>query len=575
MRQRLQIFLIIFTLLFTGTLISLSHFSPERFESFCDQFFREEMEANTLTMHYTVANPQAYDIPCEKISLGSYDLNISAQKKYLYTKWLTLKSIARGTLSKEQQLTYDLLCCTLETEIEGLDYALLEDPLVPSIGIQSQLPILLAEYTFRTEADVVNYLTLLSCIPEYFDSLLALEEKRLAENLFMDKESAEELISYCQEFLAEKETHFLTQTFLERLSGLSLSSEQTGLYEKEHEKLLSTCVFPSYERLKDFLTEHQKEGIYENGLCELPKGTDYYAWLLRSEVGTDKTFEEIEALLETALKEDAAAIAELLAKNPSLLEQRNQLSFASFSPAVLTTYLSKRSSKDFPETDKVSVKISDVPASMEPHLSPAFYLVPPIDDCDEHIVYLNNGSLKNDLSFFTTLAHESYPGHLYQTVFENASDTHPVHRLLYFGGYVEGWATYAEQLSYHYAPISSDLATLLSCSRAMTLNLYSHLDLYIHAYGWTEKDCADYLKKFGITTAQSVHEMFLLVKQQPANYLKYYLGYLEICQLRKEAEELLGEDFNLKEFHEFLLEYGPAPFSLIKKELNRALKSKT
>ena len=113
MKQRLQIFLVIFTLLFTGILVSLSHFSPERFETFCDQFFQEEMEANTLTQHYTVANPQAYGIHCEKISLGSYDLNISAQKKYLYTKWLTLKSIARGTLSKEQQLTYDLLCCTI------------------------------------------------------------------------------------------------------------------------------------------------------------------------------------------------------------------------------------------------------------------------------------------------------------------------------------------------------------------------------------------------------------------------------------------------------------------------------
>ena len=285
-----------------------------------------------------------------------------------------------------------------------------------------------------------------------------------------------------------------------------------------------------------------------------------------------KTFEEIKNLLESALKEDAASIAKLLEKNPDLLEQKNKLSFNSFSSSGLTAYLSKRISKDFPETDKVSVKICDVPASMEPHLSPAFYLVPPIDDNDNHIVYLNNGSLTNDLSFFTTLAHESYPGHLYQTVFENASHPHPVHRLLYFGGYIEGWATYAEQLSYHYAPISSDLATLLSCSRAMTLNLYSHLDLYIHAYGWTEKDCADYLKNFGITTAQSVHDMFLLVKQQPANYLKYYLGYLEICELHKEAEELLGEDFDLKEFHEFLLEYGPAPFPLLKKELHNLTK---
>lgn len=573
MKQRLRIFLISITILFTGTLLWFSHSSPSRFESFCDDFFREEMSSNALTQHYTVANPENYGINCEEISLGSYDLDFSARKKWLYTKRGILTSIARGTLSKEQRLTYDLLCYIFETEIDGLDYALLTEPLVPSVGIQAQLPILLAEYAFREEADVINYFTLLACVPEYFDSLLSFEEKRLAENLFVDKESAEELISYCQEFLSEQESHFLCQTFQERLSALSLSPEQAERYKEEHENLLTTCIFPAYERLKMFLTDHKNDGTYVNGLYEMPNGIDYYAWLLRSEIGTDKSFEEIEKLLENTLKEDAATVAALLKKSPDLLEQKTQVSLDSFSPAGLTTYLSKRTAKDFPETDKVSVKISDVPSSMEPHLSPAFYLVPPIDDCDDHIVYLNNGSLKNDLSFFTTLAHESYPGHLYQTVFENSTNPHPVHRLFYFGGYIEGWATYAEQLSYHYAPISSDLATLLSCSRAMTLNLYSHLDLYIHAYGWTEKDCADYLKKFGITTAQSVHDMFLLVKQQPANYLKYYLGYLEICELRKEAESALGSQFNLKEFHEFLLDYGPAPFPLLKKYMEEWLHS--
>lgn len=571
MKQRLRFFPVFFTILFTSTLLLASHFSPSRFESFCDDFFREEMESNALTQHYTVANPENYDINCEKLSLGSYDFDLSTQKKWLYIKWLTLNSIARGTLSTEQQRTYDLLLYTIETEIDGLDYVLLEEPLIPSIGIQSQLPILLAEYAFNTEEDIINYLTLLSHVPEYFDSLLTFEEKRLAEHLFMDKESAEELISYCQEFLSEKESHFLTQTFHERLSALSLSPEQAEHYTKEHENILTTYVFPAYEQLKAFLAKHQNDGIYENGLCELPNGTDYYAWLLRSEIGTDKNFREIENLLENTLKEDAASIAKLLKKSPDLLEQKDQISLDSFSSAGLTTFLSKRATKDFPETDKISVKINNVPASMEPHLSPAFYLVPPIDDCDDHVVYLNNGSLKNDLSFFTTLAHESYPGHLYQTVFENSTNPHPVHRLLYFGGYIEGWATYAEQLSYHYAPISSDLATLLSCSRAMTLNLYSHLDLYIHAYGWTEKDCANYLKKFGITTAQSVHDMFLLVKQQPANYLKYYLGYLEICELRKEAETMLGTKFDLKKFHEFILDYGPAPFPLLKKYMEKWL----
>ena len=200
---------------------------------------------------------------------------------------------------------------------------------------------------------------------------------------------------------------------------------------------------------------------------------------------------------------------------------------------------------------------------MEPHLSPAFYLIPAIDRRDQNMIYLNHSSLTDAVSFFTTLAHESYPGHLYQTIYENETDSHPISRLMYFGGYSEGWATYAEQLSYYYAPIPADVATLLSTTRAMTLNLYAHLDLYIHGYGWTEEDCSAYLKKFGITAARSIHQMFLLVKQQPANYLKYYLGYLEICNLKSQARSCLGSDFDLKEFHEFILSSGPAPFELL------------
>ena len=287
----------------------------------------------------------------------------------------------------------------------------------------------------------------------------------------------------------------------------------------------------------------------------------------------DHSFEEIESMLENALKKDAETIAALTKENPDVLSERQNITFDTSNPAALTAYLAKRAEHDFPEIPEVTVEIRDVPKSMEPHLSPAFYLVPPIDNSDENVVYLNNGYLKDNLSFFTTLAHESYPGHLYQTVFENSTNPHPIERLLYFGGYTEGWATYAEQLSYFYAPISEDLASLLSATRSMTLNLYSHLDLYIHAYGWTEEDCSAYLKKFGITNAASIHDMFLLVKQQPANYLKYYLGYLEICNLKEKAQSFLGNDFNLKKFHEFILSYGPAPFELLENYLEDWLKT--
>lgn len=541
--------------------------SPARFDNLCDDFFQEQMEGNSLTLHYTIENPENYDIDPDTISLGNYTSDTSAQKRWLLKKFYTLQTISKNILTESSRFTYDLLDYCIRTELDGLEFHLLEEPLVPSIGIQSQLPILLAEYSFYSEADVKTYLKLLSCIPDYFDSLLELEEEKCNAGLFMDQESASELIMYCQEFLSEPETHFLTETFQERLDTLQLSSDKNSDYSAQNRHLLETYIFPSYKKLEKFLTKHINDGTNENGLYYYPDGTDYYQWLIRSKVGCDRSFEEIEAMLESALKEDASIIAALTRDDPELLEKRQKITLDTSNPAGLTLYLSQRAKHDFPEIPEVSVEIRNVPASMEPHLSPAFYLVPALDRYDENIVYLNNGYLKEGISFFTTLAHESYPGHLYQTVYESTRLLHPVHRLLYFGGYTEGWATYAEQLSYFYAPLSENMAKLLSSARSMTLNLYSHLDLYVHAYGWTEEQCAAYLKKFGITTAASVHDMFLLVKQQPANYLKYYLGYLEICDLCKQAEELWNDDFTLRRFHEFILNYGPAPFSLMEQYL--------
>ena len=544
-------------------ILTLFFTSQARFLKFCDTFFQEEMQNNTLTMHYTISDPEKYGIECSEITLGSYDIDKLSSRLWLTKKYLSLETISRKGLSSDLQKLYDLVKYSVRTEMKGIDFTLLEEPLVPSIGIQSQLPILLAEYAFQNEADVVNYLTLLTCVPEYFDSLLNLEEEKISEGLFMDPETAAELISYCEEFLASKETHFLSETFHERLSALNLSEKKCRLYTDRHASVLDTCIFPAYETLKSFLTRHQDKGTNAHGLYYYPNGTDYYAWLLRSEIGCDKSFEEIERLLADAQKKDAGIISALVKNHPNLLSERQTAAMDTSNPAGLTSYLAKRTTHDFPEIQKVTLEICDVPKSMEPHLSPAFYLIPPIDSWEKNVVYLNHGCLNEGISFFTTLAHESYPGHLYQTIYENSTDPHPLQRLLYFGGYAEGWGTYAEQLSYYYAPISEDMATLLSTTRAMNLNLYAHLDLYVHAYGWTEDDCKAYLKKFGITNSGSVHEMFMLVKQQPANYLKYYLGYLEICALKEQARDCLGSAFDLKKFHEFVLDYGPAPFCLL------------
>ena len=177
------------------------------------------MESNFLTMHYTLSEPEKYGMKCDEITLGSYDLNKRTQRTRLITKLLTLKTISRNQLSSTLQKTYDLVKYSLHTELQRLNYTMLEEPLVPSIGIQSQLPILLAEYSFKSEADVINYLTLLKCIPDYFDSLIEFEEQKITEGLFLDEATASELVTYCKEFLAG--VNIEGSDLIVRLSGIT------------------------------------------------------------------------------------------------------------------------------------------------------------------------------------------------------------------------------------------------------------------------------------------------------------------------------------------------------------------
>jgi len=181
----------------------------------------------------------------------------------------------------------------------------------------------------------------------------------------------------------------------------------------------------------------------------------------------------------------------------------------------------------------------------------------------DHVIYINPAGNTDNLSLFTTLAHEGYPGHLYQTLYESSCNLNPVRSLFYFGGYVEGWATYAERYSYSYTGLEADAAALLSSNSFLSLGLHARADVGIHYEGWTPTETAAFFEDYGITDTAAVSAIYQAILQDPGNYLKYYLGALEIQELKKTAEAVLGDAFVLKSFHEFLLSIGPAPFPIL------------
>lgn len=145
---------------------------------------------------------------------------------------------------------------------------------------------------------------------------------------------------------------------------------------------------------------------------------------------------------------------------------------------------------------------------------------------------------------------------------------HPVRFLLNYPGYVEGWATYVEMISYHYAGLDDDLASLLSLNQSALLSLYASTDLGIHYDGWSFSDTTAFWKDFGITDQTALREIYELIVEEPAHYLKYYVGYMEFVDLKEKAQETYGSAYSDIAFHKALLSIGPAPFSIIETYLD-------
>jgi uncharacterized protein (DUF885 family) len=303
------------------------------------------------------------------------------------------------------------------------------------------------------------------------------------------------------------------------------------------------------------------------GLCYTPQGADYYEALVAYDTGCDDGVESLFSQIDAARTEDLSVCSDLLAQNPRLASESAELDASLSDEEQMLSSLEEAMLTDFPEAPETSWEICHVDPALSDYLAPAFYITAPLDDYRSNRIYINDADAYTDLYYFTTLAHEGFPGHLYQTVQSYSYGLPAVRALLNYPGYTEGWATYVEMQAYYYAGLDDDLASLLQHNQAATLSLYATSDIGIHFYGWKEKDMQDFWADYGITDADTIGRITDLILEEPGNYLKYYVGYLKFRQLREKYAEKYGDSFDVTAFHEAILRVGPAPFSVLEESL--------
>lgn len=569
MKRRVLCLFLVFCLFLTGCSgISLGKSEGERFDEYTEAIFKEEIAQNTINLHYTLAYPENYGITDYDISLGEFtmeDFEDSADELEKMKK--ELERFDRSRLNEEQKLTYDLFMDYVDTELPVADLYLYTELLSPLKGYQSSLPVLLAEYTFRKKQDIEDYLLLLEEIDDVFKNIMVFEKAKADAGLFMPDFAIDGTIEQCEQFIEDPENNYMIEVFNDKIDAFSgLSEEEKDAYKERNKTLITTEVVDGYQMLIEELSDLKGSGVNDRGLYYYDDGVRYYEYLIRTSVGTDESVEDLQERTWDYILSCFMNMYESMEENPDVYDGLYDYEYPLTDPDEIMKDLMEKTKEDFPVPPEVDYTIKYVHPSMEEHESPAFYLTPPIDDIENNVIYINRKDLDDEI--YTTIAHEGYPGHLYQTVSTSEHGLSLARNLFSYSGYSEGWATYVEMYSYGISGLDEDVADILAWENGVNLGISAYIDMGIHYDGWDLQDVKDFLADFGIEDGETSKEIYELIVEEPSYYLTYFIGYLELLELRDKAENKLKEDFTLKDFHKFIIEIGPAPFYIIEDRMD-------
>lgn len=551
------------------------------FDTWCQEQFVDSMEdADTVSIHYMMQHPENYGVTEPEVSFG--ELSVEQMKKDAAQNEQCQKELATfdyHLLDEEQQVTYDVLHYYLQLGEESSDFYYYSTLLSPDLGIPANVPVELAEFPLRTKEDVQTYLTLLTKLPEYFTQLAAYEKEVSKQGLFISDVILEDTLKQMQNFIAKPDENYLITTFAQRLADIDgLSQKEQKAFAKTNEEYVKQYVITAYEQLIKEIKALQGTGKNTGGLCHLEKGKEYYEYLTKYYTCSDMTVEEVWKILKERIETLMNQLTEITMKDYTIFDDVEKLSYPTTDPEQMLVILQQAIKDYYPECPKVEYTLKHVDESQAESLSPAFYMVPQIDNYKDNVIYINDKNSNFDINdLFPTMAHEGFPGHLYQTTYYHSTQPEPIRQLLNFGGYSEGWATYVELSSYELVDFGEKdklLTDFCQVQSELSLALSSIADIGINYKGWDEMELQKYLKEFGMGDTEIVKEVSKLVIENPGNYLQYYVSYLEFWNLRCKAKHELGKQFSSKEFHKAVLDCGPAPFSVVEQQVDAYITQK-
>ena len=566
----------------TETQTNVDPDAEKAFKQFEDDFFKETLENSFLNYYYTVIDGSKYGVKKPEPTFGEPEWSdevIEADRKDA-EEWLNrLKEIKRDGLNETDQITYDLLVEDFEDSLKVYDYIFYTGSFSPNNGFQERFSNYFTDYEFRNKENIDDYIALLESAPDYIDKLIEFEKYRATKGYVMSDNNIDEVIEQCNTFTKDGENQFLISIFNNSIDELDfLTDEEKKAYKEKDKDVILNKVLPAFDKIAAEIATLKGTGTNQGGLAGYDGGKECYAIIMKSHTGSSKTPEEALELLYNRLDSFMSEMVALYQEDPSAYEYftnhygDGKYGADSMTPQEIIDKLMVVDTAEYPDIGKIPYTVSYFDKTLEPIMDRtlAYYRSPGLDDPDNNIIRVNGG-LNEGL--WATLAHEGYPGHMYQRAYYMSTNPSNLRSIIGFLGYGEGWAEYVGYHSYSlwdYPDTESDetVGKFFALDSEINLLIWGIMDIEVNYNGWTIEDAKKWFRENGYNE-DAAQIMFDVVVGDPGLYQSYVLGYYEMKGLREKAEKELGSKFNPVEFHRVILETGPVQFDILEKQVDK------
>lgn len=538
--------------------------AEESFSDFEDELFQEMMSEDYTTLHFSLRDYQKYGIEKPEVNIGDAswdDYKDSVEDCDEYLK--KLQSFDYDSLSETEQKDYRTIAFYLERNKELNSYPYFDWAFNSAEGVIDNLLTTFTEFVFYEKEDIDDYLATLASVPAYLDQCLENTKKQAAKGYFLTDAMLKATEDAIEKFVDKKDDNELIKIFDKNIDAFDgLSAEEKEAYKKKNQEIVLNAYIPSYEKVAEELQKLKGSRKADYNVSSLDGGSEYYAALARYKTSIDADVETILDICTQYIEKSVDELYDIMQNHSEVTEETLDFDSSEDVLSYLEGHLDA-----FPVLDKVYYNVQYLDPSVANDSIVAYYLSPPVDDMRDNVIKINGDNVSDVIDLYTTLAHEGFPGHLYQTNYYIQQQPSLLRTQLTMMGYQEGWGMFAEGQALHVSGLSEYASEYQKINIELNYVLSAAVDLGVNGLGWSTKDVSKYLDRLDLNSSIA-KDLYDFATLQPGTILPYGVGIAMFELLENKAKNALGNDFDQKAFNEVLLNDGNRPFEVVEDDVN-------